>query len=37
MDVMSNPLQNHVCYISPRTVLHVNKFDEIKGSNLKRT
>ena len=37
MDVMSNPLQNYVCNISPSTVLHINKFDEIKGSNLKRT
>ena len=35
-DVMSNPLQNYECNISPRMVSHVNKFDEIKGSNLKR-
>ena len=35
-DVMSNPLQNLECNISPRTVSHVNKFDEVKGSNLNR-
>ena len=32
-DVMSNPLQNHERNISPGTVSHVNKLDEIKGSN----
>ena len=32
-DVMSNPLQNHECNISPHTVSDVHKFDEIKGSN----
>ena len=31
-----NPLQNHECTILPCTVSHVNKFDEIKGSNLNR-
>ena len=31
---MSNPLQNHKCNILPGIVSHVNKFDEIKGSNL---
>ena len=35
-DVMTNPLQNHECNISPCTVSHVNKFNEIKESNLNR-
>ena len=35
-DVMSSPLQNHKCNILPRMVSHVNKLDEIKGSNSKR-
>ena len=35
-DVMSNHLQNHECNILPCTVSHVNKFNEVKGSNLDR-
>ena len=35
-DVMSSPLQNHKCNILPSMVSHVNKLDEIKGSNSKR-
>ena len=35
-DVTSNPSQNHKSNISPYTVSHVNKFDEIKGNNLNR-
>ena len=35
-DVMSNHLQNHKYDISPRMVSHVDKLDEIKGSNFEQ-